>query len=130
MCIKLTHYFSKQTFHPIIRGIKFWLAHDRTRSRLGTSESSHLHLCLPETDCCFCVIPFFISFPFIKRYPFLIYFQTFYYIEFYLRRVGFCHWFAGIFPWEVNNFIFLLQFYFSFNFLLQLYFPIEHTLIC
>ena len=50
MCIKLTHYFSKQTFHPTIRGIKFWIAHDRSRPPLGISESSHLHLFLPETD--------------------------------------------------------------------------------
>ena len=50
MCVKLTHYFSKQTFHPTIRGIKFWIAHDRTCPPLGTSESSHLHLFLPKTD--------------------------------------------------------------------------------
>ena len=50
MCIKLTHYFSKQTFHPTIRGIKFWIAHYCTRPPLGTSESSHFHLFLPETD--------------------------------------------------------------------------------
>ena len=36
---------------PTIRGKKFWITHDRTRPPLGTSESSHLHLFPPKTDC-------------------------------------------------------------------------------
>ena len=58
---------------------------------------------------CFCITPFFISFSSIKWYPFPIYFQTLYYVEFYLRIVGFSHWFAGFFPREVNYFISYLE---------------------
>ena len=57
---------------------------------------------------CFCITSFFISFPSIKWYSLLIYFQTLYYVKFYLRRVGFSHWFAGIFTKEVNYAICLL----------------------
>ena len=54
---------------------------------------------------CFCITPFFSSFPSIKWFLFHIHFQTFkFYVEFYLRRVGFSHWFAGIFSREVNYF--------------------------
>ena len=35
---------------PTIRGIKFWIAHNRTHPPLGMSELLHLHLFLPKTD--------------------------------------------------------------------------------
>ena len=36
---------------PTIRGIKFWIAHNRTHPPLGMSKLLHLHLFLPKTDC-------------------------------------------------------------------------------
>ena len=46
---------------PTIPGIKFWIAHDRTRPPLGTSKLWHLHLFLPETDC---ILPQYLSYVF------------------------------------------------------------------